>query len=47
MSLGHSMATIEDAVRGLCDAFRDGKLPDSMDDDKYFNVRRMKGLNAA
>ena len=39
--------TIEDAVRGLCDAFRDGKLPDSMDDDKYFNVRRMKGLNAA
>ena len=39
--------TIEDAVRGLCDAFRDGKLPDSMDDDKYFNVRRMKGLTAA
>jgi nucleoside-diphosphate-sugar epimerase len=38
---------IEDAVRGLCQAFRDGKLPNSMDDDKYFNVRRMKGLNAA
>lgn len=38
---------IEDAVRGLCRAFREGKLPDSMSDDKYFNVRRMKALNAA
>lgn len=38
---------IEDAVRGLCKAFRNGDLPDSMDDDKYFNVRRMKALNAA
>ncbi|PIW26375.1 MAG: UDP-glucose 4-epimerase [Rhodospirillales bacterium CG15_BIG_FIL_POST_REV_8_21_14_020_66_15] len=39
--------TIEDAVRGLCRAFRGGDLPDSMDDDRYFNVRRMKALNAA
>ncbi|MEQ8505298.1 MAG: SDR family oxidoreductase [Rhodospirillales bacterium] len=39
--------TIEDAVRGLCRAFRNGDLPNSMDDDKYFNVRRMKALNAA
>lgn len=39
--------TIEDAVRGLCEAFRDGKLPNSMDDDKYFNVRRMKALDVA
>lgn len=38
---------IEDAVRGLCKAFRNGDLPNSMDDDKYFNVRRMKALNAA
>ena len=38
---------IEDAVRGLCQAFRNGDLPDSMSDDKYFNVRRMKALNAA
>ncbi|UTW51639.1 SDR family oxidoreductase [bacterium SCSIO 12827] len=38
---------IEDAVRGLCRAFRNGDLPNSMDDDKYFNVRRMKALNAA
>ncbi len=39
--------SIEDAVRSLCDAFRKGRLPDSMDDDRYFNVRRMKALNAA
>ena len=39
--------TIEDAVRELCDAFRSGRLPDSMDDDRYFNVRRLKRLQAA
>jgi len=39
--------TIEDAVRSLCQAFREGKLPNSMDDDRYYNVRRMKNLAAA
>jgi nucleoside-diphosphate-sugar epimerase len=39
--------TIEDAVRELCQAFRSGKLPNSFDDDAYFNVRRLKRLNAA
>lgn len=39
--------TIEDAVRELCGAFRDGKLPNSMNDDRYFNVRRLKRLKAA
>jgi nucleoside-diphosphate-sugar epimerase len=39
--------SVEDAVRDLCRAFRDGKLPDSMDDDRYYNVRRMKALKAA
>lgn len=39
--------TIEDAVRELCHAFRDGRLPRSMNDDRYFNVRRLKRLNAA
>lgn len=38
---------VEDAVRELCGAFRDGWLPRSMDDDRYFNVRRLKRLNAA
>lgn len=39
--------TIEDAVRDLCKAFRDGRLPNSMNDDQYFNVRRLKRLQAA
>jgi nucleoside-diphosphate-sugar epimerase len=36
--------SIEDAVRGLCKAFKEGKLPASMEDDQYFNVKRMKRL---
>ena len=38
--------SIEDAVRGLCQAFQDGKIPNSFDDDKYFNVRTMKAIEA-
>ncbi len=38
--------TIEMAVRELCRAFRGGLLPDSFDDDRYFNVRTMKNLAA-
>jgi nucleoside-diphosphate-sugar epimerase len=39
--------TIEDAVRDLCNAFREGRIPDSMNDDQYFNVKRLKRLRAA
>jgi nucleoside-diphosphate-sugar epimerase len=39
--------SIEDAVRDLCQAFRDGRLPNSMDDDQYFNVKRLRRLKAA
>lgn len=39
--------SIEDAVRELCQALNDGKLPDSMGNDWYFNVRQLKTLNAA
>jgi nucleoside-diphosphate-sugar epimerase len=39
--------TIEEAVRDLCRAFKDGTLPNSMADDIYFNDRRMKNLQAA
>ena len=47
-ALGYSPKyTIEDAVKELCDAFRAKKLPDSMVDDQYFNVRRLKRLQAA
>jgi nucleoside-diphosphate-sugar epimerase len=38
---------IEDAVRDLCKAFKQGKLPNSMQDTAYFNVRRLKELKAA
>jgi nucleoside-diphosphate-sugar epimerase len=38
---------IADAVRDLCTAFRAGKLPDSMNDERYFNVRTLKGQKAA
>lgn len=34
--------TIEDAVRDLCKAFQAGLLPNSFDDDRYFNVRTLK-----
>ena len=39
--------TVEDAIRDLCAAFKAGKLPRSMDDTFYFNVRRLKELKAA
>lgn len=34
--------TIEDAVRDICRAFAAGKLPDSLTDDRYFNVKVVK-----
>ena len=37
--------TIEDAVRDLCKAFKEGKFPDSMTNDSYVNVRTVKSLN--
>ena len=39
--------TIEDAVSELCAAFREGKLPNSFEDDVYFNVKRLQRLKAA
>lgn len=34
--------TIEDAVRDLVAAFSDGRLPNSMDDPRYYNIRTMQ-----
>ena len=39
--------TIEEAIRELVVVFRDGGLPDSMDDDRYYNVRTLKKNQAA
>jgi nucleoside-diphosphate-sugar epimerase len=34
--------SVEDAIVDLCHAFRDGKLPDSLTDTRYFNVQRLQ-----
>jgi nucleoside-diphosphate-sugar epimerase len=39
--------TIEDAVRDMVQAFRDGKLPGSMTDSRYFNIKTMQERNLA
>ncbi len=38
--------SVEDAVRDLCRAFRDNLLPDSFDNDWYYNVRTMQKIDA-
>ncbi len=38
--------TIEDAVRDLCVAFKENKIPNSFEDDFYFNLKRLKRINA-
>lgn len=43
----HPRHTIDQAVRDLCGAFKAGRLPDSMTEDWYYNVRTLKRLNAA
>ena len=37
--------TIQDAVDSLVEAFEDGKLPNSLDDKRYFNIKTMKAVN--
>lgn len=37
--------TIEDAVRDLCHAFVQGKLPNSMTNTIYFNIKRMQEID--
>lgn len=37
--------SIEEGVKELCEAFANGLLPDSFEDDKYFNVKRIKNLD--
>ena len=38
--------SVEDAVRDLCQAFKEGKIPNSFDDNRYYNVRTMKAIGA-
>lgn len=37
--------TVEEAVRDLISAFDDGKLPNALEDKRYFNVKTMKEIN--
>jgi len=37
--------TIEDAVRDLKKAFDEGKIPDSMNDIRYYNIKTMQAAN--
>ncbi len=37
--------TIKDAVNELKSAFEKGRLPNSLTDEKYFNIKRMQSLN--
>ena len=37
--------TIEDAVRELRDAFQAGKIPDSLSDPRYFNIKLMQEIH--
>ena len=39
--------SVEDAVRDLCHAFKEGLIPNSLSDERYFNVRTMKSIKAA
>lgn len=39
--------SVADAVSDLCVAFRGGRLPNSIDDDRYYNVRTLKAIHAA
>ncbi len=44
--LGFSPAfSIEDAVRDLVEAFGAGRIPNSMTDDRYYNIKRMQRVN--
>ena len=36
---------VEDAVRDLAAAFKDGRIPDAMTDDRYYNIKRMQRLS--
>ena len=38
--------SIENAILELCNAFKKNLLPNSFDDDFYFNVKRLKRIQA-
>ena len=41
---GKTLKTISDAVKDLRSAFEKGLLPNSLTDEKYFNIKRMNNI---
>jgi hypothetical protein len=39
------LAEGHEAIETLVRAFDDGLLPDSLEDERYFNIKRMQSLN--
>jgi nucleoside-diphosphate-sugar epimerase len=39
--------TIREAVEDMCSAFGQGLLPDSLENEMYFNIKRMQNLSLA
>lgn len=39
--------TVKDAVRDLCRAFAEGRIPNPMIDKRYYNIKTMQALNLA
>jgi len=40
----HPRRSVDDAIADLQAAFAAGKVPDGMNDDRYYNVKRMQRL---
>ena len=38
--------TIEDAVKELCDSFKEGLIKNSFDDEIFYNIKRMQKIQA-
>jgi hypothetical protein len=36
---------VADAARDLCHAFKEGKLPESLNNSVYFNIKRVQELS--
>ena len=45
ISCEHCQHTIEQAVSGLLDAFKSGRLPNSLNDPRYFNIKMMQNIS--
>ena len=46
-SLGYKAKRgLDEAIKGLCESFKKGLIPNSFEDDFYYNVRRIKNIKA-